>query len=233
MAVCQGTASWFSSQCKSCAEVGNGLRWLLRLALLLREIHNLENINQTMFWLHTITSTVAEAGMAVLTRMASGRSPKRPLHDFSKNGSTFLFPHGLFGRSTRGPSAPASYTALQRGCSGSAGRQAVVQDVPQMRCLRARHGGMDWRRPEQSGSKRVLHSHTEQAPPPPVPALGGSSSERKVRERTSCATRRSDSSFQRPPVSHAQPSWSSPKELGVGSVLAAFGDGQGSTVPGG
>ncbi|OLP90134.1 hypothetical protein AK812_SmicGene28360 [Symbiodinium microadriaticum] len=39
-------------------------------------------------------------------------------------------------------------------------------------------GGMDWRRPEQSGSKRVLQSHTEQAPPPPVPALGGSSSER-------------------------------------------------------
>ena len=53
-----------------------------------------------------------------------------------------------------------------------------MQDVLQMRCLRARHGGMDWRRPEQSGSKRVLHSHTEQAPTPPVPALGGSSSER-------------------------------------------------------
>ena len=63
---------------------------------------------------------------------------------------------------------------MQRGCSGSAGRQAaghrqarVVQDVLRMRCLRARHGGMDWRRPEQSGSKRVLHSHIEQAPPPP------------------------------------------------------------------
>ena len=31
----------------------------------------------------------------------------------------FCFFHGLFGRSTCGPSAPASYTALQRGCSGS------------------------------------------------------------------------------------------------------------------
>jgi len=64
----------------------------------------------------------------------------------------------------------------QRGCRGSAGRQAaghrrarVVQDVLQRRCLCARHGCMDWRRPEQSGSKRVLHSHTQQAPPPPVP----------------------------------------------------------------
>ena len=68
-----------ASLCKSCAEVGNGPRWLLRLALLLCETHNLANINQTMFWLHTITSTLAEAGMADLTRMASGRSPKRPL----------------------------------------------------------------------------------------------------------------------------------------------------------
>ena len=50
-----------------------------------------------------------------------------------------------------------------------------MQDVLQMRRLRSRHGGVDWRRPEQSGSKRVLHSHTEQAPPPPVPALGGTS----------------------------------------------------------
>ena len=114
------------------------------------------------------------------------------LREQGDTGNAPFFSHGLFGRSTRGPSAPASYTALQRGCSGSAGRQAaghrrarVVQDVRQMRCLRARLGGMDRRRPEQSGSKRVLHSHTEQAPPPPVPALGGSSSERSKSSRGS------------------------------------------------
>ena len=77
----------------------------------------------------------------------------------------------------------------------------------------ARQAWVDWRRPEQSGNKRVLHSHTEQAPPPPVPALGGSSSERSRSNRSTQGSRT--------------------KELGVGSALAAFGDGQGSTVPGG
>ena len=107
-------------------------------------------------------------------------------------------------------------TALQGGCSGSASRQAaghgrarVVQDVLQRRCLRARHWGMDGRRPEQSGSKCVLHSHTEYRPhqrlyqPWVAAPRSGAPGARMARERTSCATRRSDSSFQRPPISHA------------------------------
>ena len=109
-----------------------------------------------------------------------------------------------------------------------------------MRRLRARHGGMDWRRPEQSGSKRVLHSHTEQAPPPPVPALGGSSSEGSRSTQGSRTDELCDEAERLVVPSsaglareHAQPLRSSPKELGVGSALAAFGDGQGSTIPGG
>ena len=115
-----------------------------------------------------------------------------------------------------------------------------MQDVLQMQCLRAGHGGMDWRRPEQSGSKRVLHSHTEQAPPAPVPALGGSSSERSRSTQGPRTDELCDEAERLVvPTSaglareHAQPLRSSPKELGVGSALAAFGDGQGSTVPGG
>ncbi|CAE7905307.1 unnamed protein product [Symbiodinium sp. KB8] len=95
---------------------------------------------------------------------------------------------------------------------------------------------MDWRRPEQSGSKRVLHSHTEQAPPPPVPALGGSSSERSKSSRGSRTDELRDEAERLVvPTSaglahkHAQPLRSSPKELGVGGAFAAFGDGQGST----
>ena len=44
---------------------------------------------------------------------------------------------------------------------GGHGWARVVQDVLQSRCLRARRKGMDGRRPEQSGSKCVLHSHAE------------------------------------------------------------------------
>ena len=115
-----------------------------------------------------------------------------------------------------------------------------MQDVLQMRRLRARHGGVDWRRPEQSGSKRVLHSHTEQAPPSPVPALGGSSSERSRSTQGSRTDELCDKAERLVVPSsaglareHAQPLRSSPKELRVGSALAAFGDGQGSTIPGG
>ena len=102
--------------------------------------------------------------------------------------------------------------------------------VLQMQRLRARHGGVDWRRPEQSGSKRVLHSHTEQAPPPPVPALGGSSSERSRSAQGSRTDELCDEAERLVVPSsaglareHAQPLRSSPKELGVGSALAAFG----------
>ena len=58
---------------------------------------------------------------------------------------------------------------------------------------------------------------------------------RKARERTSCdeAERLVVPTSAGLAREHAQPLRSSPKELGVGSALAAFGDGQGSTVPGG
>ena len=109
-----------------------------------------------------------------------------------------------------------------------------MRDVLQMRCLRARHGGMDWRRPEQSGSKHILHSHTEQAPP------RGSSAERSRSTQGSRTNELWDEAERLVvPTSaglareDAQPLRSSPKELGAGSALAAFGDGQGSTVLGG
>ena len=94
--------------------------------------------------------------------------------------------------------------------------------------------------PSKVAAKRVLHSHTEQAPPPPVPALGGSSSERNRSTQGSRTDELCDEAERLVvPTSaglareHAKPLRSSPKELGVGSALAAFGDGQGSTVPGG
>ena len=182
-------------------------------------------------------------------RPRHGRRRRRRARRLRASGRTdfFFFQRTFRAIHTRSQCTCELNGTVQRGCSGSAGRQAaghrrarVVQDVLQMRRLRARHGGVDWRRPEQSGSKRVLHSHTEQAPPPPVPALGGSSSERSRSTQGSRTDELCDKAERLVVPSsaglareHAQPLRSSPKELRVGSALAAFGDGQGSTIPGG
>ena len=64
-----------------------------------------------------------------------------------------------------------------------------------MRRLRARHGGVDWRRPEQSGSKRVLHSPTTACTSPGWQLLGAEQEHARLANgraaRQGGATRRS------------------------------------------
>ena len=106
-------------------------------------------------------------------------------------------------------------------------RARVVQNVLHSWCLRGRHGGSDGRRPEQSGSKRVLHSHIERTLPQAVPALAapgsglGDESGRLVVPTPPGLARR-----------HAQPLRSSPEQFVASRALAAFCKGRGSTVPG-
>ena len=79
-----------------------------------------------------------------------------------------------------------------------------MQDVRQRRCLRARHSSLERSRGSQATRTDELRDEAERLVVPAPTDL--------ARE-------------------HAQPLRSSPKELGVGSALAAFGDGQGGGAP--
>ena len=122
----------------------------------------------------------------------------------------FFQPNGLFGRSARGPSAPASHgtaEGLQRlGSWARAGTRRAgrpAEAVPARQALRHRRAATraKWQH------VCVLHSHMsrphQRLHQPWVAAPRCGAGARRARERTSCATRRSDSSFQRPPISDA------------------------------
>ena len=126
----------------------------------------------------------------------------------------FFTPHGLFGRSARGPSAPASYgTAGGAAAAQRAGRQLGTGGHAS--CRTSCRGGAcapgigAWTGGDPSKVAASVFCTTTLSRPhqrlyqPWVAAPRSGAGARMVRERTSCATRRSDSSFQRPPISHA------------------------------